>query len=140
MTFTTEFIEVAITDHARWLEKVLRVIDDLEIPMSWRHDIISHDCELNNLLTHLRLEIHDEFSIYHDIKYELSYVKTLMIRTLDHVKIVCLLIDISNRNQLDASLKRSIIDVINMVKLDIVSASDDILTRLNKWKDISPYK
>ena len=136
MTFTTEFIEVAITDHTRWLEKVLQVIDDLEIPMSWRHDIVSHDCELNNLLTHLKLEIHDEFSIYHDIKYELSYVKTLMIRALECVKIICLLIDISNRNQLDSAHKLSIIDVINIVKLDIISASDDILLRLNKWKDI----
>lgn len=137
MTFTAEFIDVAIIDHKRWLDKVMQIAKELEIPMSWRHDIISHDCELNNLLTHLKIEIHDEFSIYHDIKYELSYVKTLMVRSLDHVKIICLLIDLNNRSQFSTQLRTAIVDVIEIVKNDIMHASTDILSRLQSWKDKS---
>ena len=137
MTFTQEFIDEALKEHHKWVDKVRYVSSEFDIPLTWRQVLISNESEILNLLNHLRVEIHDESSMYSELRYELEYTKDMITKMFLHAQIICTLIDILRKRVLSDVLITAIRETIGIVANEIYVASSDIVTRLLRWKEIS---
>ena len=137
MTFTQEFIDEALKEHLKWVDKVRYVSSEFDIPLTWRQVLISNESEILNLLNHLRVEIHDESSMYSELRYELEYTKDMITKMFLHAQIICTLIDILRKRVLPDVLITAIRETIGIVANEIYVASSDIITRLLRWKEIS---
>lgn len=137
MTFTQEFIDEALKEHHKWVDKVRYVSSEFDIPLTWRQVLISNESEILNLLNHLRVEIHDESSMYSELRYELEYTKDMITKMFLHAQIICTLIDILRKRVLSDVLITAIRETIGIVANEIYVASSDIITRLLRWKEIS---
>ena len=137
MTFTQEFIDEALKEHHKWVDKVRYVSSEFDIPLTWRQVLISNESEILNLLNHLRVEIHDESSMYSEFRYELEYTKDIITKMFLHAQIICTLIDILRKRVLSDVLITAIRETIGIVANEIYVASSDIVTRLLRWKEIS---
>ena len=137
MTFTQEFIDEALKEHHKWVDKVRYVSSEFDVPLTWRQVLISDESEILNLLNHLRVEIHDESSMYSELRYELEYTKDMITKMFLHAQIICTLIDILRKRVLPDVLITAIRETIGIVANEIYVASSDIVTRLLRWKEIS---
>lgn len=137
MTFTQEFIDEALKEHHKWVDKVRYVSSEFDVPLTWRQVLISNESEILNLLNHLRVEIHDESSMYSELRYELEYTKDMITKMFLHAQIICTLIDILRKRVLPDVLITAIRETIGIVANEIYVASSDIVTRLLRWKEIS---
>jgi hypothetical protein len=137
MTFTQEFIDEALKEHHKWVDKVRYISSEFDIPLTWRQVLISNESEILNLLNHLRVEIHDESSMYSELRYELEYTKDMITKMFLHAQIICTLIDILRKRVLSDVLITAIRETIGIVANEIYVASSDIVTRLLRWKEIS---
>ena len=137
MTFTQEFIDEALKEHHKWVDKVRYVSSEFDVPLTWRQVLISDESEILNLLNHLRVEIHDESSMYSELRYELEYTKDMITKMFLHAQIICTLIDILRKRVLPDVLITAIRETIGIVANEIYVASSDIITRLLRWKEIS---
>jgi hypothetical protein len=137
MTFTQEFIDEALKEHHKWVDKVRYISSEFDIPLTWRQVLISNESEILNLLNHLRVEIHDESSMYSELRYELEYTKDMITKMFLHAQIICTLIDILRKRVLSDVLITAIRETIGIVANEIYVASSDIITRLLRWKEIS---
>ena len=137
MTFTQEFIDEALKEHHNWVDKVRYVSSEFDVPLTWRQVLISDESEILNLLNHLRVEIHDESSMYSELRYELEYTKDMITKMFLHAQIICTLIDILRKRVLPDVLITAIRETIGIVANEIYVASSDIVTRLLRWKEIS---
>ena len=137
MTFTQEFIDEALKEHHKWVDKVRYVSSEFDVPLTWRQVLISDESEILNLLNHLRVEIHDESSMYSELRYELEYTKDMITKMFLHAQIICTLIDILRKRVLSDVLITAIRETIGIVANEIYVASSDIVTRLLRWKEIS---
>lgn len=137
MTFTQEFIDEALKEHHKWVDKVRYVSSEFDVPLTWRQVLISNESEILNLLNHLRVEIHDESSMYSELRYELEYTKDMITKMFLHAQIICTLIDILRKRVLSDVLITAIRETIGIVANEIYVASSDIVTRLLRWKEIS---
>ena len=137
MTFTQEFIDEALKEHHKWVDKVRYVSSEFDVPLTWRQVLISDESEILNLLNHLRVEIHDESSMYSELRYELEYTKDMITKMFLHAQIICTLIDILRKRVLSDVLITAIRETIGIVANEIYVASSDIITRLLRWKEIS---
>lgn len=137
MTFTQEFIDEALKEHHKWVDKVRYVSSEFDVPLTWRQVLISNESEILNLLNHLRVEIHDESSMYSELRYELEYTKDMITKMFLHAQIICTLIDILRKRVLPDVLITAIRETIGIVANEIYVASSDIITRLLRWKEIS---
>jgi hypothetical protein len=137
MTFTQEFIDEALKEHHKWVDKVRYVSSEFDIPLTWRQVLISNESEILNLLNHLRVEIHDESSMYSELRYELEYTKDMITKMFLHAQIICTLIDVLRKRVLSDVLITAIRETIGIVANEIYVASSDIITRLLRWKEIS---
>ena len=137
MTFTQEFIDEALKEHHKWIEKIKYVSTEFDVPLAWRQMLISNESEVLNLLNHLRVEIHQEMSIYSELRYELEYTKDVLSRMFMHSQIICLLIDILRKRVLSDAVIAAIRETVLTVANEIYTASSDIISRLLRWKEIS---
>ena len=137
MAFTQEFIDEALKEHHKWVDKVRYVSSEFDVPLTWRQVLISNESEILNLLNHLRVEIHDESSMYSELRYELEYTKDMITKMFLHAQIICTLIDILRKRVLPDVLITAIRETIGIVANEIYVASSDIVTRLLRWKEIS---
>lgn len=137
MTFTQEFIDEALKEHHKWVDKVRYVSSEFDVPLTWRQVLISNESEILNLLNHLRVEIHDESSMYSELRYELEYTKDMITKMFLHAQIICTLIDVLRKRVLSDVLITAIRETIGIVANEIYVASSDIITRLLRWKEIS---
>ena len=137
MTFTQEFIDEALKEHLKWIEKIKYVSTEFDVPVTWRQMLISNESEVLNLLNHLRVEIHQEMSIYSELRYELEYTKDVLSRMFMHAQIICLLIDILRKRVLSDVVINAIRETVLTVANEIYAASSDIISRLLRWKEIS---
>ena len=131
MTFTQEFIDEALKEHHKWVDKVRYVSSEFDVPLTWRQVLISNESEILNLLNHLRVEIHDESSMYSELRYELEYTKDMITKMFLHAQIICTLIDILRKRVLSDVLITAIVisNVEPIIQLqEIVSPLETIIS------------
>lgn len=137
MTFTQEFIDLAILEHKTWIEKVSYIVENVDFPVAWKINILSTDTELNNLMCHMRNEIFEQSnSKYAELKYELEYTKEKIQKMYIAAGAICFIIEISKKKLLDLITLNSIKIVISIILQEINTISNDIISRLNRWKEI----
>lgn len=137
MTFTRDFITAAIKEHNKWIDKINYIVDVHDIPILWKPQLTSNKSEIQNLLSHLRSEIHDADSVYSELRYELEYSHELLNKMFLHANVICLLIELIKRRSLGEQVTNAIKSTIDIVAQELHRASDDIVSRMTRWKEIS---
>lgn len=137
MTFTQDFIDIAINDHKKWIQKVEYAVEHAAFPIAWKSSLLSRDTELDNLLSHLRNEVFEhEKSVYTEIKYELEYTREKIQKMFASVVSICVLIELLHKKLFDKPTQDSLKAAISAIAQDVFITSEDIINRLIRWREL----
>lgn len=141
MSFTQEFIEIALLSHSKWVEKISYCIKNFDIPISWKPQLLTIDSELVSFLGHMKIEIFEkEMSAYSELRYEYEYTKELIHKLYIYAQVIHLLIDILKKKPLSAESIDHLKETIDLVAVEIFDSSNDIINRLLRWKELESNK
>lgn len=141
MSFTQEFIELALSSHAKWIDKLSYCIKHFDMPISWKQQLLASDSELLSFLGHMKVEIYDrEDSPYHEIRYEYEYTRELVLKLHVYAQVIHLLIEILKKKPLSEEAIGHIKETVEMVAVEVFESSNDIISRLLRWKELETNK
>ncbi len=137
MSFTQEFIDLVLSSHSKWVEKMSYCIKHFEIPVSWKSQLLENNSEFSSFMSHMKVEIFEkENSPYSELRYEYEYTKDLIIKLHMYAHAIYLLVDILKKKQLSPESVTHIKETIELVAIEIFENSNDIITRLLRWKEL----